>query len=265
MTDDSMNVEQIAHLVRGEERVIQGEDGRQWALRPPGYVLEAIGPKHDAAPPYTIAERTFHDGDSLATYANTFKEEYAQLFADIDAGLITIVLDHDSPKGASVRKHVAKLPIRQDEAFKEWNAMTGKFHDQEEFLYFLEQNATDVVSPEPASLLELVKDFSGFKSVTFGQAIRLDNGDRQIAFKSETKTGDIVVPQKLQFNLPIYHGEERVDLVALFRYSVGEAKNSIRFRIDWHRLEPVKQAAFRLAATRIAEACGLVPLFGKPS
>lgn len=264
------NLKAVIDAAREVPVQIETKDGRQLVVIPNDFQVKEVGPEHKPPPPYITAARDFDNGDSLAAYVNEYRNKASKFFADIVKRDILVVLDHHAAGAADRCRHIVKLHLPYGEEFAAWDRMAGwsdnaaKKHEQVAFLRFLEENANDVREPEPARLLELVAQFEASKAVEFKAGARLQNGDRQLVYKSETvPKGTIAIPSELHFNFPIYFGEEAVDLKAWFRYSAGEG--GLRLGFDWHRIEPIKQAAFRLAATRIAEACGLVPLFGRPA
>lgn len=68
------------------------------------------------------------------------------------------------------------------------------------------------------------------------------------------------VPEQIKLRIPLFYGEEPLDVVLLFRYRMKEG--GLQLGYEFHRLKPVLDAAFRSAAVRVAEASGLPAHFG---
>lgn len=250
-------------------QVFKTVDGKEVTLVPEGFNVETISePVNDDLPRRMKARRTFHEGESFGLYVQKYKTPGSQLIANIDANSLTAIIDYpdraevDNPDdGIPNREHVATWPVPLSEEFKVWNAFQGKMHGQTAFLEFLEENVSEIHNPDPATILELVKDFDAIQTVKFASKKRLDNGDFSLQYSSETnlKNG-ISIPKKLTLEMPIYLGEERVTFDAFFRTRIEEGQ--LALGLAFHRIVPVKIAAFRQAVTRVAEIAGLDPQYG---
>ncbi len=257
-----MDIRPLIDALRIVPPVSKLKDGREVLLVPDGYKAEFM-PVAPPLPERVIARRAFHDGDSLAAYVNRFKGPESLLIADVDARTISVALDyHRDPVEPAAVAHVASWEMQCSQEYRQWESFEGKLHEQAEFIRFLEENVMDVHLPDPAKLLDLCRDFEAIKTVNFKASRRLDNGDREFTYAESTGTADrIAVPQKLVINIPIFHREESQELHALFRYRMREG--GLQLGYEFHRLKHVFDAAFRVAAVRVAESCGLPAHFGK--
>jgi uncharacterized protein YfdQ (DUF2303 family) len=274
MHDENSGVAAIIEAARTSGAILTSSTGREAVLAPDGFkLLDLYTPPEKELPTRLIAVRTFHDGDSFARYVAHYKQDGSQLIADIERSRLRAIIDYPSkdelnmpsdeePSKISGREHVAEWPVALSEQFQDWQAFQGKFHEQADFLRFLEENVADIIAPEPASILELVRDFSGVKTAKFQRAVRLDNGDRTIQYQEETGTRNgITIPKKIRLEMPIYFGEEAVQFEAWFRTRITD-EGGLFLSLEFHRIQPVKLAAFRLAVARIAEASGLDAFYG---
>lgn len=251
--------------------VIEGPHGARHILVPEGFRLEAA---HDpqALPPHIVKTKVVVDQRaSLSAYVNRFSErERTILIADYDAGTITGVLDWHTgnqskdyePLLAMPREHSCTLKLRPSEEFKRWAEMENSFHGQAEFAAFLEENAVDVVDPEPAVLIEISRDLEGTQGVTFKSSTRLENGDRSFVYETETKArGDIKVPREFVLSIPLYDGEEPVPLRCAFRWRINGGQLQMGF--VWRRVEYQRRAHFTQIATAASEETGCPVYFGR--
>ena len=266
----------IINAARQQADVKTLANGSEVIVTPEGSQVHKLStPPHAALPTRLVARRVFHDGDSFARYVGRYKQAGSQLIADIDAGKVVAVLDYpddsqakfealeagELPAPIPSREHVAEWPVRHSEAFDAWSAINCKLIAQADFLRFLEENVGEVVKPDPARILELVKDFSAVKTDRFESSKRLQNGDASLVYVTETNVKQgLEVPQKLTLRMPIYHGEEEIEFDAWFRYRVGNG--ALFLGIEFHRIVPVKQAAFRAAVARTFDTAGLDAFYG---
>lgn len=213
------------------------------------------------APQRITAHKHFDEGESLARYVNTYKDENTVLFAGLSSNTVKALIDYHGKDEPATVDHTAVWSLQHSPEFITWNAMNKKYQTQDDFIRFLEENAADVVQPSPAGVLEMCRDFGGLLEVKFGRMTNLANGDKAIQYTTTTNLkASISVPQMLTLNIPIYRGEERVNIQTYFRYRNNE--QGVFFAHEFHRLEPIKEAAFRQAVTACAEACGLTPFYG---
>lgn len=269
--------ESIINAARQQADLKRLENGSEIIVTPAGSMLHTLTkPPHAPLPTRLVARRVFHDGDSFARYVGRYKQPGSQLIADIDACKVVAILDYPTheqtafpepdlskelPLPIPSREHVAEWPVGYSEAFEAWDGINGKLIEQATFLRFLEENVGEVVQPEAARILELVKDFAAVKTDKFESSKRLQNGDASLVYISETNVKQgLEVPQRLKLSMPIYHGEEAITFDAWFRYRIQNG--ALFLGIEFHRIEPVKQAAFRAAVARTFDTAGLDAFYG---
>ena len=256
-------VRAIAELAREGVRMETLEDGREVAIVPKDFKTMVLGGREDLPKPFTRikARRTFHEAESFGRYVLRYKTSDSLMLADIDKGKIAGVIDYHGADSPQCGDHVAVLDLQPSEEWAAWDELEGELIEQGDFMMFLEQHAQDIIKPDQASMIELVRGFSVSSSVNFTSAKRLDNGDRKFVYQDETNVkGEIVVPDKIVLEIPLYRGEEAVHLHAYFRYRIRPS--GLFLGIAWHRAYEVRDAAFKQAVTSAAEASGLQPFYG---
>lgn len=250
-------------------KLIDAADGRQHALLPDGYKLQDITDPHRLAP-RPKGTVTVDDRASLVTYVKRHKTAQSMIFADYDAGTITACLDwhphnQDEAFGASgARLHTAQLKILTSEEFARWNAIQGKMLPQAEFAVFLEENASDIHTPEPTVMMELARDMEGTSGIVFKSRTRLTDGSHGFKFEAENKLiSDFAVPDEFKLAIPVYLGEDPEILTAKFRWRpTGQA---LTMGFVWHRVEYMRRARFTQIAAAVAEDTGLPWVAGRPT
>ncbi len=249
-------------------------DGRAFAMVPEGYEFKDVSDPNRLAP-RPRSTIVVDDRQSLIDYLNRFKEGGSVLVADIDKAVIQGLVDYhlasddatfETPEDLAVRvrarEHQAVLALRVSEEFKRWDTFEGELHQQDEFAHFLEENATDVLHPEAGSLIEIARDLEAVQGVNFKSSFRTENGDRAFRYEEETRTtGQVVVPRKFTVDIPIYAGEEPMQLEARLTFRVTSGGLLLGF--NWHRVEYARQALFRQIAFKVTEDTGVPVFFGR--
>lgn len=273
---NSNEADSIINAARQQAEVKTLANGSEVVVVPAGSTVQTLSkPPHAPLPTRLSVRRVFHDGDSFARYVGRYKQPGSQLIADIDDAKVVAVIDYPDevdaefsaeavPVAIPSREHIAEWPVRYSEAFDAWNAINAMLLPQADFLRFLEENVSEVVQPDAARILELVKDFSAVKTDKFESSKRLQNGDAALVYITETNVKQgLEVPQKLKLLMPIYHGEEAIAFEAWFRYRIQNGQ--LLLGIEFHRIEPIKQAAFRAAVARTFDTAGLDAFYGEAS
>lgn len=252
---------------RLENPITTGADGREHLFVPNGFTTL------DITDPYRLkntahAQLTFDLKRSLIEYVNRFGIMGSVLLADVDAGAITAVIDyHDAsdknkPGAVGGLFHKATFKLRPSEEWLRWNSFEGDLHDQAEFAAFLEENAVDIKRPDPADMIEISRDLEAVQGAEFKGSVRLTNGDRSFAYVTETKTkNDVVVPQSFVLDIPLYAGEELVELEAALRWR--PTAGGIKFGFEWRRVKYQQLAYFQQIATEIVEGTGVPVFYGR--
>jgi uncharacterized protein YfdQ (DUF2303 family) len=241
---------------------IDHDDGRRHALIPEGYQMLDISDP-DRSPAHIKRHVTVDDRASLVGYANRFSDHRSIIIGDYDAGKITAHLDWHADNHHELKpEHVAHsvtLEMRDSEEYARWNKMEGKLHPQDEFALFIEENVTDVASPDHSDLLEICRELEATQGTRFKSGIRLDNGDRSFTYENETHVkSEISVPREIHLEIPLYFGEEPQLITAKFRFR--PTAEGLLLGFNWHRVEYRRQATFREMAFKAAEETGL-PVF----
>lgn len=261
-------LETVLRGARLASPIVMGPQGRTHVLVPKDFTLKDL--PDDSILPSRVKQRvTVDDRASLSAYANRFSSDASILLADYDKGEISARLDwhphNDLPAFLTpdADAHSVTLKLRLSEEFQRWDAFEGKLHAQEDFARFLEENSSDIAAPDPATMIELSRDFEATVGQTYKGSVRLDNGDRRITFTQESRpAGEVVIPTKFTVSIPIYNGEQPDDLTCLFRWRANSG-GGILLGFEWHRVEYQRRAHFQAIATAAAEETGLPAFIGR--
>ncbi|MES2814500.1 MAG: DUF2303 family protein [Pseudomonadota bacterium] len=273
MTETASYTDALRALTKADSLAqppFEAADGRQHVLVPDGYTLKDITDPNRLFP-RPRAKVKVDTRDALVTYAKRHLTEASMIFADYDQGSITARLDwhphnqsqRDAFGSAGALDHSVELKLLPSEEFARWNAVQGKLISQAEFAVFLEENASDIHSPEPAVMLELARDMEGTSGIVFKARTRLNDGSHGFRYETENKLiTEVAVPDEFQLQIPVYLGEEPELLTAKFRWR--PAADGLVMGFVWHRVEYMRRARFTLIAAQAAEDTGLAWVAGRP-
>lgn len=251
--------------------VVDEHSKRVWLATPKDLTLTEISDAHGLKPAASrvVQRPLFYEKAAFVEYVNRFKTPATVVFNDVDANTFDAHLDyHLDAATPGTGSHVARLQLRYSEQFARWDAIAGKFLAQEEFAEFLEENYVDIARPAGADVLELASDLEAKKHVNWKSAIRRDTLTRVFEYDEEITAnqkgkGEVVVPRDLMFAMPVYHGEDAMELTAFLRHTLNGGK--LQFKLDWYRVTFVKLAVQTQIGFAVREETGVPVFVGVPS
>lgn len=229
---DNEGVKAILDAGRASSANIVTDDitGDRFLVIPEGSEYERLPAVSPATPDSVIATVSIDDAASFAHYFNRFKDAHSTIFASKEGGLFEGLLDyHNSLGDPSPTLHRVRWEMPMSEQWRRWSSSCGKPFTQAALAEFLEENQSDVVEPDGATLLELVTNIQTQRRVVFDSAIRLRDGQQNITWKDEDDGGKttISLPPKIAVGIPVYYGGPLYYRVEIWlRYRVNEGKIS---------------------------------------
>lgn len=248
---------------------IQTTDGATHIFVPEGYRLERIAPLDPVLTRIRQAV-TLHDVDSFIEYVKRFATSSSQLFAEpgfiskSGSAAITAVLDyHAGPGMPDHAAHVATYSPRYSEQWNRWVRTLPPTFRQAEFAEWVEENRADIVAPEAAKLLDIVRAFKASKKSEFNSVVYQPNGDVTLQYDERTEQlgSSGPLPELLQLGIPVYYRTEVYKVPVFVRFKV--ASGAVVFSLKPDRADLIEDNAFGGLLTRIAEATGLTKYVGR--
>lgn len=197
--------------------------------------------KHLATPLRPRGTVTVHDPDDFIEYTNRLADEdHTTVWADPDNGKVTAVFDdHCDAEAAGWRQHTAMLQLKRDPDWDSWVRGDNSLGGQAWFAEHLENLAHTIVSPDPATMLEIARTFDAKRSVNFRSGVRIDNGDVELTYEETTKAkagqaGKLEIPSTFTVRIAPYLGVEPAEIPARLRYRVADGE----LRIGYALLRP---------------------------
>jgi uncharacterized protein YfdQ (DUF2303 family) len=218
---------------------------------------------HSGAPNRTKEKVEFHDAETFVDYVKYFSGDGSRIFFDTDKVTFAAIIDYPSDGSPEWGDHVASLTLRHSNEWKLWFDKNGKHLSQKEFGRFIEDNQVDVIDPSGTALLDLIMTFTATKNVQFHEANRLQNGQTELIWKEDVKTGSTVIPYKLKIFVPVYFNEDPEEVELFFRYRVNDQTRTLELAVEFYRHERVKNEAAKKIVARVKDQTELPVHFGK--
>jgi len=217
-------------LEPGKIYVLAGHDGGQRVMDTDAYAEQPRRPR--------AREVGVTDFASFAAYLGKYGEEgETEVMADEVTARISADIDGDNPAlGQNGRyDHSVTLNLVHSKEWAAWVNIDGRLMGQEEFAEFIELHALEIVTPNPAEVLEIAQSLQVKRGVSFESATRLADGNVQLGYREETSAtagaaGQLSIPTELHLALAPFHGGEPYKVRAAFRYRLtgGQLKLGIK-------------------------------------
>jgi uncharacterized protein YfdQ (DUF2303 family) len=277
-TDDTA-AEVIRDLAFSSQEPAELEPGKVYGWLDNGQVhkIDLTGDEYREYPKHKAGTVTVRNVASFAHYYAKHSDDSSEVYADLDKGTFTAVLDaHLDAHGGGAytarwEKHRLVLALEQTLPWVTWTAMDRQWMTQQVFAEFIEDNCRDL-HPDgrvsAADLLEIAQHFQAHTKVNFTQGTRLATGATQLVYQEtiEAKAGnrgDITIPGEFDLAIVPFDDCEPQVLPARFRYrrSAGDLRLGY-FLNDPQRVarEAVAEVASVLAAT-----CEIEIMQGRPA
>lgn len=238
-------------------------------LRTKDQVLEQIDlEQYEAAPYRKTGAVTLRDAQSLIAYVKRHLDQVGTtLWSDVDQARIVAVLDdHETTSNAGWGQHRATLQLRETDEWRLWRSLDGKLVDQQTFAEHIESGASNVVTPDAATMLEIAQSFHAKKGVNFTSDRRL-SGEVQFGYE-ETVTaragqrGSIEVPALFELSLAPFDGTAEQVVTARLRFRLSDGHLSLGYRLI--RPDVVRRVALTEVTDAVATGTGLPVMSGTP-
>ena len=220
---------------------------------------------------------------SLLDYWAIHADASSQLFADRDRHTITAVFDAhlgaggddtDPPTSPTAQRamwqsHRAQLHLTQHPTLTDWLKYNEKPFDQAVFVEFLEDHASEVVVPDGATILQMVRDLRATSNAEFKAAYDPATGARTLGFHETIQTrvheGEVDLPEQFTVQLPVWRGSEQtvqVDARLRIRTQPGRAGLTLHYKL--HQYQDAIDAAFADEMAGVADKATRAVLSGRP-
>ena len=213
------------------------------------------------------------DADSFIAYY-AIHGNGMPVYATLTPARFLAVLNEHGKDKAGWRDHRADFQVAHSREWETWSKHNGAgaaFNSNESFALFLEDNAPDIVKPDPTTMLAIALNFRIKADVGFSVAQRLEDGNIDLAYNNLVTAGatnqaggKVKIPEQFTIDVPVFDGiaARKYKVDARFRYRLREGKLTL-----WYELvRPHKtiEQAFSDIWTEIQKATKAPILHGVP-
>jgi uncharacterized protein YfdQ (DUF2303 family) len=250
----------------------KSESGREFIALPEGARIELLDELREF-PARQKANVQVSELDSLIRYLKAFGGK-TRIFAAINkiagnASFVAVLDYHEGKEGKpGWCQHKVTFTASQTPEWKIWSGSNRKQMSQVQFAQFMEENVGDIVEPSGASMLEISKTLEAKTSVEFKSGIRLENGDHQLRYVTETTgraggNANLEIPAFFVLGLPPFDGGPAYKIQARLRYRIADGNLSL-----WYELvnpHKIIDAACKEMLTTVEHETSIVPFIGSLS
>lgn len=212
--------------------------------------------KYGSHPRRTSAARKVSNAESFAAYLEKHGLDETEVYADVPRSSIIAVID--SHQGAELspgwEDHTVTLVLEKTKSWIAWIERNETWFTQTEFAEFIEQRATDVVTPIAGDLMNLVQTMYMTKGVEFQSAERQSDGQTEVVYKEKIQTkglGKMELPKSLFLALQPYVAGPRQHAIANFRTRLDGAAMKVGYVLV--RPEEILEGIFADIVTELRE------------
>lgn len=288
MTETTAAAEVVRDLATVATKPHKLELGGYYALLAPGGVqkIDLTGDQYRDFPRRKTGTVTVRNVASFARYYERHADEESEVFADLDTGTVTAVLDahrgHDSDgddlaagEGARWQQHRLILALQLTQPWKDWTACNKRWMGQETFAEFLEEHARDIDpggSVKSADLLESAQHFKAKLKVAITSSKRLRDGQVQFEYMEQVESagrsgpdrGIIEMPSEFDLAIKPYEDCDTDPVAVRLRFRIQDDKH---LALGYFMNDPDR--VVREAAADVVEvleaACGVSVMHGQPA
>lgn len=264
--DQNNQLETALNTVAARAPAHETPDGGRLILVPEGYRAERVEPLD---PPRIKGAVTVHDRDSFVAYVNRFKTDDTRIFAEpgfLANGVARIVaiIDYHGPNAPAHGVHSVTYALRYSEQWQRWTkTCAGAALKQAEFAELIEEARADIVEPEAAKLLDIVRVFKASKKVEFDSLAYQPNGDVKLVYDERTQqTGSSgPLPEVMKLGIPVYFRGAGYAVPVFVRYRMADAR--VVFALKMDRADVIEDSAFNELVSSVSEATSIDAYLGR--
>lgn len=272
MTDAAAEI--VRDLAFAAREPSQLEPGSIYGWMDNGQVhkIDLTGDEYSEFPERKKGTVTVRNVASFAHYYGRHSDEDSEVFADLDAGTFTAVLDahRGDAVGARWQEHRLVLQLQKTLPWRTWLANDRAMLPQQVFAEFLEDNYRDVYGERvtAADLLEVAQHFQAHTKVSFTQGQRLATGQTQLTYVEEIdakagQRGTVEIPAEFDLAILPYEDCAPKVMAARFRYRLANGE----LKLGYFLSDPARTAreACDEIAVKIAAELSVTVMHGQPS
>lgn len=178
---------------------------------------------------------SFSRQTSFIDYVKEHKVPATRIYVT-SATVIIAVINHAAKGDPQWNDHQAELTLKQTPQWNVWKGQSGKSMNQRDFAQFIEDNASDIIEPKGAELLDLIRTIKASQTLELGGEVN-EKGDltsQIFELRANTKTGarlDIELPGSFKIALSPYEDGSIAAIECRLRFKIEAPKMSLSYEI----------------------------------
>jgi uncharacterized protein YfdQ (DUF2303 family) len=262
-----------------------------YVLALPGGRVETIdltGDKYRAFPRRKTGIVTVRNVASFGRYYAKHADENSEVFADLDQGTVTAVLDAHrgraaddgdadmgAGEGARWQQHRLVLALQLTQSWKDWTGHDRQLMGQQDFAEFLEEHARDIDpggTVTAADLLEAAQHFQAKIKVAITSGKRLRDGQTQFEYMEQIESagrpapdrGTIEMPSEFDLAVKPYEDCDGQPVAVRVRFRIRDDK---KLALGYFINDPARVAREAVAevVAKLEAECGVTVMHGQPA
>lgn len=213
---------------------------------------------------------TVKDVASFAQYYKKHADENSEVYVDLDAGVVTAVLNADEPDAPRWGDHWLQLRLTPTEQWTTWISKNRMALSQMVFAEHIEDNLPDIAS-EPvtaADMLEIAQTFQAKTTVNYSSGTRLASGDISLRYEETSDAsggakGNLAIPREFALGIAPFDDVDPYRITVRLRYRIQSNKLHLIYVMD--RPEDVVRDAVKTVVRKVEEACSIKVMRGAPA
>jgi uncharacterized protein YfdQ (DUF2303 family) len=290
MTETTAAAEVVRDLATQAARPHRLDLGNYYAIALPGGRIETIdltGDRYRDFPRRKAGTFTVRNVASFKRYWDRHHDEDSEVFADLDAGTVTAVLDAHrgnneedegvaADEGARWQQHRLILALQLTRPWQDWTARDRTWMSQQDFAEHLEEHARDVDpggTITAADLLESAQHFKATLKVAITNSMRLRDGQTQFEYTEQIESagrsapnhrGTIEMPGEFDLAIRPYDDCQAQPIAVRLRYRILDSK---KLALGYFMNDPARVAREAVAevVAKLEAECGVQVMHGQPA
>jgi len=169
---------------------------------------------------------TVADRRSFGAYWRKHAPDSAEVYADVESGTITAVIDAHGSDYAGWAQHRCVLKLRPAPAWCRWVNLNDQLFSQQTFAEHIEKSRLEIVSPDGATLLEVAQTIQATTTAKFESGVQLTSGQRRFQYAETTaaragQAGQLEIPATFTVRLQPWVAGPAIEAEAHLRYRTG--------------------------------------------
>ncbi|RTE47912.1 DUF2303 family protein [Actinobaculum sp. 352] len=177
-----------------------------------------------------------HSPQSFVDYLATHAMDGTEIWADVEHGKVTAIIDAYDGDSRGLRQHRVSLQLIHTDTWKEWEALDREYVRQAQLGDFIVDHYSEFVTPSAAKMLQHAMTFQATKNVDFTSVENVQNGERSISYietiGEKQVAGQSSLPEQITFRTQIFeHGQLRM-MYARWFFTIKDKTLLMKLLID---------------------------------